>query len=78
MIHTRTNHTGREYVVRVPSSPSLDGKGTANSKRKCMGKIKADGLEYHYANIIDGKAQRARERKEYRLQRRALKGLKKL
>lgn len=78
MIRTLENHKGFEYVVRTPSSPSLDGKSTQTSKRKCLGKIQADSLENHYANLIDRKAQRAHERRELRKQKRALKGLKKV
>jgi hypothetical protein len=69
---TRRNAKGHEYVVRLTSSPSLDGKSTASSKRKQWGKDKADQLEMRYASRIDRKAERAMNQREERRAKRKL------
>jgi len=63
---------GTECVVRVTSSPSLDG-GTSvrRTDRKVRGKRKADAVELFVAGRIDRKQER---RVEQLLDRRAKRG----
>ncbi len=63
---TLHNHKGYEYVVRVTSSPSLDGKTASSSKRKAWGRDKADQLEYRYASSLDRKVYRAKAQRDER------------
>ena len=63
---TLRNHRGYEYVVRVVSSPSLEGKTAASSKRKAWGRDKADQLEYRYASSLDRKVYRAKAQRDER------------
>jgi len=66
MYATHRNHKGYEYVVRVVSAPSLEGKTASASKRKARGKAKADALEMTYANRIDRKVYRAQAQRDAR------------
>ena len=66
MYATHRNHKGYEYVVRVVSAPSLEGKTASASKRKARGTAKADALEMKYANAIDRKVYRAQAQRETR------------
>lgn len=66
MFATHRNHKGYEYVVRVVSAPSLEGKTASASKRKARGKAKADALEMKYANAIDRKVYRSQAQREAR------------
>jgi len=69
---TRTDHRGREYVVRVQSAPALDGGAALRrTERKVRGKRKADAVELFMAGRIDRKLERSTDQ---RLERRAKRG----
>jgi len=70
MYATHRNHKGYEYVVRVVSAPSLEGKTASASKRKARGKAKAEALEMTYANRIDRKVYRAQAQRDARTAKR--------
>jgi hypothetical protein len=68
--HSDPTRYGTECVVRVTSSPALDGgTSTRRSERKVRGKRNADALEYLYAGRMD----RREERRVAQLQERRAK-----